>query len=84
MILARSLAPSPVKVDASGILLASALKVGDTAPTVVSKIIALLAQRGIPSFFSSPTLVDIGFSFNLRPRDFVGLGLDLPLAAIIS
>ena len=78
------LEPSPVKVDASGILFACAVKVGDVAPTPISKIIALPAQRGTPSFFSSPTLVDIGFSFNLRPRDFVGLGLDLPLAAIIS
>ena len=62
----------PVKVEASGIELACLEIVGDIAPTVVSKSIALVAQRGIPSFFISPTVVPIGFCANLVPN-FLGL-----------
>jgi hypothetical protein len=82
MILARNPDPSPVKVDASGILLACDVKVGLVAPTPISKIIALPAQRGTPSFFSSPTVVVIGLSLNLLPKERVGLGFPFPLATI--
>jgi len=84
MILARILAPSPVKVDASGILLACDDKVGEVAPIAVSKIILLPAQRGTPSFFISATVVFIGLSLNLLPKDLGLVVRFFVLGAMIS